>query len=148
MVVATSGVSRRLLVKVRPLPAGIVELSQVERCPSSIQGGRVCDCDSCRRAHTEEEYLYWQWEVAKQIFKKVCEQYLLTHCLYLAVYYICFTQDSCFRQLCSKYGYPEENSAIINSVLRERLVTGNYKSKYHKLVYLEKVENSRKIITE
>ena len=74
IVVATSGVSQRQLVKVRPLPAGIVELGQVERCPSSIyiQGGRVCDRDSCLRAHTKEELLYWQWEVAKQIFMKVC----------------------------------------------------------------------------
>ncbi len=77
VVVATSGVSQRMLVKIRPLPTGIVELSQVERCPSSIyvHGGRVCDVHSCRRAHTNEELLYWQWEVAKQIFKKVCKQH-------------------------------------------------------------------------
>lgn len=91
MVVATSGVSQRLLVKVRPLPTGIKELNQVEHCSN-----RVCDLDSCRRAHTKEELLYWQWEVAKQIFKKVCKQlFHLTQWSFILLLFRTPASDSC-----------------------------------------------------
>ena len=68
LVVSTSSATQRQLIKVRPLPAGIIELNQVEYC---VRGGRDCNPNLCQRAHTKEEFLYWQWEVARQIFRKV-----------------------------------------------------------------------------
>ena len=46
------------------------------------------------------------------------------------------------------YEYPDEHSALVSGTLDQKLTEGNYQSKYHKLIYLEEIESSRKIISE
>jgi hypothetical protein len=56
---------KRLLI-VRSLPSTYTQLDQVRLCDSGREG-----C-SCLRAHSEEEMLYWKWQVARNtIFSKV-----------------------------------------------------------------------------
>lgn len=47
-----------------------------------------------------------------------------------------------------QYEYPSEASAVIAPGIAEKLTENNYKEKYHKLIYLEELESSRKIIAE
>ena len=47
-----------------------------------------------------------------------------------------------------QYEYPSETSAVIIPGITEKLTENNYQQKYHKLVYLEELESSRKIIAE
>lgn len=62
---ARSSQERRLLV-VRSLPSMYTQLDQLRLCVSGREG-----C-SCLCAHSEEELLYWKWQVArKTIFTKV-----------------------------------------------------------------------------
>ena len=53
-----------------------------------------------------------------------------------------------YSQLCDEYEYPSETSAIITGVIAEEVTKSNYRSKYHKLTYLEEIESSRRIIAE
>ena len=53
-----------------------------------------------------------------------------------------------FSELCEKYAYPDENSEIITSGVQRCLSCDNYKSKYHKLVFLDDVEHARKMARE
>ena len=56
---------RRLIV-VRSLPAVYTQLDQVRLCVSKAE-----NC-SCKCAHSEEELLYWKWQVARNtIFANV-----------------------------------------------------------------------------
>ena len=53
-----------------------------------------------------------------------------------------------FSRLNNEYEYPSEDSSIISDVVSQKLTENNYHSKYHKLIYLEEIESSRKIILE
>ena len=60
-----SSQERRLLV-VRSLPLVYTQLDQVRLC---VSGRAAC---SCQCAHSEEELLYWKWQMArKMIFANV-----------------------------------------------------------------------------
>lgn len=47
-----------------------------------------------------------------------------------------------------EYEYPSEGSAVITPGIAEKLTSNNYQQKYHKLIYLEELESSRKIMAE
>ena len=59
-----------------------------------------------------------------------------------------FQSDSQFNALYSDYKYPDEINEFFVKSLTSPLTKENYKSKYHKLIYLEEIESSRKIIQE
>ena len=60
-----SSQERRLLI-VRSLPSMYTQLDQVRLC---VSGRKGC---SCLHAHSEEEALYWKWQVARNtLFAKV-----------------------------------------------------------------------------
>ena len=70
-VVVVANNKEKKLIKVRPLPPMLTQLNEVTRAPH-----RDCNFQSCRHAHSEEELLYWKWQVArKSIFMNVCETY-------------------------------------------------------------------------
>ena len=57
------------LIKVRPLPLGFTQLEEVRR---ATHGGGACSSRSCQLAHSEDELLYWKWQVARNtIFMSV-----------------------------------------------------------------------------
>ena len=64
----------------------------------------------------------------------------------------CMQYERCtlyeFSELCENYAYPNENSDIITSGVQCRLTCDNYKSKYHKLVFLDDIEHARKLARE
>lgn len=65
-----SSYRERKLVKVRALPTNFTQFEQVKRCVS-----RCTNC-LCQCAHSEEELLYWKWQVARKvIFAKVSYYY-------------------------------------------------------------------------
>lgn len=47
-----------------------------------------------------------------------------------------------------KYGYPDEDSKSVLRGVKCLLTTENYHSKYHRLVYLDDLEHTRKMIQE
>ena len=53
-----------------------------------------------------------------------------------------------FYNLCETYAYPDENSDIVTSGVQSALMCDNYRSKYHKLVYLDDLEHARKMARE
>ena len=59
-----------------------------------------------------------------------------------------FPQYPDFLTLNDQYEYPSEDSAIITRGIAEKLTENSYQEKYHKLIYLEEIESSRKIIAE
>ena len=129
------------LIKVRPLPHMLTQLDDVARASH-----RDCSSQSCRLAHSEEELLYWKWEVArKSIFMNVRHKMVFTVTM---INHALFPQYGDYSQLCAEYEYPSEKSAIITNAIAEQLTKDNYYSKYHKLTYLEEMESSRRIIAE
>ena len=64
------------------------------------------------------------------------------------MYAICHIQDDKYKGMSKLYGFPDEHSEIITTVLHKCLTVTNYHSKFHTLVYLEEMESSRKIIKE
>lgn len=61
----------------------------------------------------------------------------------------CFSlQVTNFKEISMKYGFPEETCSSLLEGLSCKLTSENYKSKYHKLVYLEEMAHSRKMIQE
>ena len=73
---------------------------------------------------------------------------IITFLAYSTQHILALPQYSDFSRLCDEYEYPSESSAIVTHVLAQKLTAHNYHSKYHKLIYLEEIESSRKIITE
>ena len=53
-----------------------------------------------------------------------------------------------FGELCDRYSYPDEGSDVITSGMQCDLTCDNYKSKYHKLVFLDNLEHARKMARE
>ena len=47
-----------------------------------------------------------------------------------------------------KYGYPDEDSESVLRGVKCPLTTENYHSKYHRLVYLDDLEHTRKMVQE
>lgn len=74
-----------------------------------------------------------------------CIKAFVFHILYE---YTSFQNDSQFNALYTDYKYPGEITECFVESLRSPLTKENYKSKYHKLLYLEEIESSRKIIQE
>lgn len=65
-----ANVKEKVLIKVRPLPWVITRLDQVKL---ATHHSRIC---TCQFAHSEEEFLYWQWQVAKTtIFSNVSQHF-------------------------------------------------------------------------
>ena len=60
----------------------------------------------------------------------------------------CVQNDPEFLELYKSYNYPDEVSPCFVESLEAPLSEENYKSKYHKLVYLEEIESSRRVIRE
>ena len=70
-----SSQERRLLI-VRSLPSMYTQLDQVRLC---VSGRKGC---SCLRAHSEEEALYWKWQVARNtLFAKVSFYNYYMYCI-------------------------------------------------------------------
>ena len=67
-------------------------------------------------------------------------------CLLLSEYQSILQLD--MKSLYDKYSYPDEQSIVHDESLKSKLVLGNYKSKFHKLVYLDELAYSRKMIQE
>lgn len=66
-VVVVANNKEKRLIKVRQLPYMLTQLDEVIRASH-----QVCSSQSCRMAHSEEEHLYWKWQVArKSIFMNV-----------------------------------------------------------------------------
>lgn len=66
---------RRLLI-VRSLPSMYTQLDQVRLC---VSGRKGC---SCLHAHSEEEALYWKWQVARNtLFAKVSFYNYYMYCI-------------------------------------------------------------------
>ena len=60
------------LIKLRQLPTIFAQLDQVRRCTRTGGLSGFCNSQSCTQAHSEEELLYWKWQVARNtIFSKV-----------------------------------------------------------------------------
>ena len=57
-------------------------------------------------------------------------------------------KDTLFKQLSDEYSYPDEESQAIYRAINQQLTMDNYYGKYHKLVFLEEMESSRKLIAE
>ena len=64
-VVANS--KEKKLIEVRPLPWAFTQLDEVERATHTS-----CTTRACQQAHSAEELLYWQWQLARKlIFENV-----------------------------------------------------------------------------
>lgn len=72
------------LVKVRSLPYQFTEIDQVKLCGS---GSNIC-LESCQRAHSDEELIYWKWQVARNFLFANVSQVLLLKFIHN---YICFS---------------------------------------------------------
>ena len=55
--------------------------------------------------------------------------------------------DVGFKEMCDKYSYPEDQHKLLRDS-DGKLSCDNYKSKYHKLVYLDNLEHARKMVAE
>lgn len=53
-----------------------------------------------------------------------------------------------FNELCETYAYPDEDNDVIMCGVQCDLTCDNYKSKYHKLVFLDDLEHARKMARE
>ena len=70
-IVVVANSRQKRLIKVRPLPLGFTQLEEVRR---TTHGGRACrsTSSSCLLAHSEDELLYWKWQVTRNtIFMNV-----------------------------------------------------------------------------
>ena len=80
VLVVTDNKEKRL-VRVRPLPLGFTQLEEVTR---ATHGGGACSSHSCQLAHSEDELLYWKWQVARNtIFVNVSKTLLDIICTLL-----------------------------------------------------------------
>lgn len=72
------------LIKVRPLPLGFTQLEEVRH---ANHGDGACSSRSCQLAHSEDELLYWKWQVTRNtIFMSVSSNC----CTRYTLYYISF----------------------------------------------------------
>ena len=144
----TCSVDHASVVKVRELP-DTVTLESLRRC--NTQG---CTRARCKNCHSKEELEYWRFCLVKAL----CEDSFQVSCCtvnnWLALRMLSqFAQsidDQSFDSFCEQHTYPEDitSSHLMDILEFEDLSESSYKPNFRLLLYLDELEQSRKMIAE
>ena len=136
------------VVKVRELP-----------CTVTLTSLRQCDIQRCTRAgcnnyHSMEELEYWRFclmkRMCKDSFRVSCNMVNNWLALCILSHSAQRADDWSFDSFCEQHTYPEDitSSYLMDILESEGLSESNYKLVFRLLLYLDELEQSRKMIAE
>ena len=115
--------------------------------------GRLGCCrTTCQEYHSEEEHGYWKFCLVEKMCRNSYRVSKQHHAVMVMKFYHYFLQsaDETFESFCEKHTYPENiATSSLNGILKSgELSEDTYKPSFRLLLYLDELENSKRMISE